>query len=311
MAVKLDVPEKRSFAWYFGPVLELILFLNGIEHEDEALRRPDLIREAFKFARAFALKRPYIYEGLVLPPDPSEITKIVPVGLYDSERFLKIEDIEMWEKWFEEFYRQHPELLEEARKAMEGVVREGANVRVVGPPRAVDIILSKLEVVREQGRWLGGVDLRLLRRLLYDVREGRAVVWGAFGLLREWGRGKVDAFFEGYVHIKGVPEGGLSDYGVVGDVEALRRGLVSGELSVEDVSSVLTALYTVYSIVEACLTEFLSGIEEHVTGEGKSLMVKPDDLEEQVIKPLRERLREVRVLVRGERKHLAGLNYLT
>jgi len=40
-------------------------------------------------------------------------------------------------------------------------------------------------------------------------------------------------------------------------------------------------------------------------------MVKPDDLEEQVIKPLRERLREVRVLVRGERKHLAGLNYLT
>jgi len=53
----------------------------------------------------------------------------------------------------------------------------------------------------------------------------------------------------------------LSDYGVVGDVEALRRGLVSGELSVEDVSSVLTALYTVYSIVEACLTEFLSGIE--------------------------------------------------
>ena len=69
LAAKIDVP-KRWFTSYFGPALEAVLFLNGIENEEEALRRPDLIREAFKLAKALAQGKPYIYKGIVIPPDP-------------------------------------------------------------------------------------------------------------------------------------------------------------------------------------------------------------------------------------------------
>ncbi len=58
----------------------------------------------------------------------------------------------MWEQWFENFYKKHPELLEEVRKAEEAVEKA---VRELKPPKAVDIILSKLEAVREQAEWMG------------------------------------------------------------------------------------------------------------------------------------------------------------
>ncbi len=69
--------------------------------------------------------------------------------------------------------------------------------------------------------------------------------------------------------------------------------------------NVLTALHTAYSMTETHLTEFLSGVVEHVEIEHGSLkVIKPRKPEEQVIKPLRDGLRSVRPIVRGLR-HLS------
>ncbi len=298
LAAKIDVPKKKEFTFRFGPALEVILLLNGVENEEEALRRPDLIREAFKLARALAQGKPYIYKGIVIPPDPSEAKKIVPVDIYDTtSSHLRIEDIEMWEKWFEDFYKKHPELLEEAKKAEEAAEKAARELK---PPKAVNIILSKLEAAKEQAEWMGGVDIRALKKLLYDMRERKELVERALSLVKEWEKGNKEAFFEEYMHLKNVPEERLDEHKLVGDIERIRRRIAAGELTPTDAANILTALHTTYSVTESHLTRFLSRIEEHMRETPSGLRIRPEHLEKHVIKPLRERLERIRPIVRGK-----------
>ena len=300
LAIKADVPKKIEFAQYFGPALEVIMFLNGIENEDEALRRPDLIKEAFKLARALAQGKPYIYRGIVIPPDYETAKKVIPVELYDVER-LTMEDLEMWERWFEEFYRKHPELLEEAPKTEESALKAAeVVVRELKPPKAVNIILSKLEAVKEIAAWTGGVDIRLLKKILYDVQDRKKIVEEALGLVKEWERGNKDAFLEGFEHLKNMPESELETHKLAEDIERIRRKVASGELFPTDAANLFTALHTTYSLTESHLTSFLSKIEEHTIGEPRSLRIRPEHLEKYVIRPLKEKLERIRPIIRGK-----------
>ncbi len=86
----------------------------------------------------------------------------------------------------------------------------------------------------------------------------RRVVREASGLVREWEKGDKEAFIEEYKHLKDLPEVELEDLGLVGDLERLRRRVVAGSLTPVDTVNILTALYTVYSMTESYLVEFLS-----------------------------------------------------
>ncbi len=297
LAVKANVPKKRTFVSTFGPALEIIMLLNGIENEEEALRRPDLIKEAFKLARALAQGKPYIYKGIVIPPEHDEVKKIVPIAIYRSFERLSLEDLEMWEKWFEDFYKKHPELPEEAKKVEEAVEKAARELK---PPKAVNIILSKLEAAKEQAEWMGGVDIRALKKLLYDMRERKELVERALSLVKEWEKGNKEAFFEEYMHLKNVPEERLDEHKLVGDIERIRRRIAAGELTPTDAANILTALHTTYSVTESHLTRFLSRIEEHMRETPSGLRIRPEHLEKHVIKPLRERLERIRPIVRGK-----------
>lgn len=207
----------------------------------------------------------------------------------------------MWERWFEDFYKKLPELVEEAERIEETASKAAeVAVRELRPPKAVNIILSKLEAVKEMAVWAGGVDVRALKKVLYDVRERRKIVEEALRLVKEWERGNKEVFLEGYTHLKNLPESELEEHGLVGDIERVRRKVVSGGLVPVDAANILTALHAVYSMAETHLTEFLSGVVEHVEIEHGSLKIKPGKLEEHVIKPLRDGLRSVRPIVRGD-----------
>jgi len=112
--------------------------------------------------------------------------------------------------------------------------------------------------VREQAEWMGGVDLRVLKKILYDVRERKGLVVEALRLVKEWEKGDRDAFFEDYLNLKSLPEVELEDLGLVGDLERLRRSVAAGSLKPIDVVNILTALYTIYSLTETYLVRFLS-----------------------------------------------------
>jgi len=135
---------------------------------------------------------------------------------------------------------------------------ESPAARELKPPKAVNVILSKLEAVREQAEWMGGVDLRVLKKILYDVRERKGLVVEALRLVKEWEKGDRDAFFEDYLNLKSLPEVELEDLGLVGDLERLRRSVAAGSLKPIDVVNILTALYTIYSLTESYLVRFLS-----------------------------------------------------
>ena len=173
-------------------------------------------------------------------------------------------------------------------------------VKELKPPKAVNIILSKLEAVREQAEWIGGVDLRVLKKILYDVRGRKELVVEALRLVKEWEKGDKEAFFEDYLNLKSLPEVELEDLGLIGDLERLRRSVAAGSLKPIDVVNILTALYTIYSLTESYLVRFLSNIEEYAEGEHGLLRIKPEKLGEYVLEPLKERLRRIRPIIRGD-----------
>ncbi len=80
-----------------------------------------------------------------------------------SISYLKMDYTGIWEKWFEKLYKKYLELKD--------ITEEVRAVRTLLPPRVVAIILSKLEVAREQAEWIGGVDIRALKKILYCIRE--------------------------------------------------------------------------------------------------------------------------------------------
>ena len=173
-------------------------------------------------------------------------------------------------------------------------------VKELKPPKVVNIILSKLEAVREQAEWMGGVDLRVLKKILYDVRGRKELVVEALRLVKEWEKGDKEAFFEDYLNLKSLPEVELEDLGLIGDLERLRRSVAAGGLTPVDAVNILTALYTIYSLTESYLVRFLSNIEEYAEGEHGLLRIKPEKLGEYVLEPLKERLRRIRPIIRGD-----------
>ncbi len=166
-----------------------------------------------------------------------------------------------------------------------------------GSLRAVDVLVSRLVAVRESVAWVGGVDVRGLRKVLQDVREGRLVLGEGLGLVRVWERDDTGAFLGGYAHVKGLPDEVLEEHGLVGGLECLRRAVAGGSLSPADAGRLIAALYAAYSLAESYLTAFLSELSEYVSGDPPKLRIPPEDLDKHVIKPLRNGLKAIRPVI--------------
>ena len=192
--------------------------------------------------------------------------------------------------------KRYKEKQKQAAAAAGGV----AGAKVIKPPKAVNNILVKLENIRESAEWMGGVDVRALKKLLYDLKEGKKIVEKTFELLGRWEAGDTEAFFEGMEHVKQVVDHELDRYKLIGDVELMRRKFVKKELDAADISALLATLHTTYSLAENHISEFFSRVEEHskVVGGGR-LMIRPEHLEKHVIESLGEKFKRLRTVIRG------------
>ena len=275
--------------------------------------RPEDIPRAVGEVHKRALKDEFAKETKAPPSELDKIPELVEEATKVLEEYFggdpkKAVDYTLDAEWEEaseqELEREYRDLLFRAdnifrewiasKKTVAGAVKE------LKPPKAVNIILSKLEAVREQAEWIGGVDLRVLKKILYDVGGRKELVVEALRLVKEWEKGDKEAFFEDYLNLKSLPEVELEDLGLIGDLERLRRSVATGSLKPIDVVNILTALYTIYSLTESYLVRFLSNMEEYAEGEHGLLRIKPEKLGEYVLEPLKERLRRIRPIIRGD-----------
>ena len=255
-----------------------------------------------------------------------KIEQIVEPG-GSSPLFVEMELPELFDK-----IRSMPEYREYLRILYEHglyphVIEELLHGPPEGPlPAVVSRLLGRMEAFVSAGVVGDGIDVRVLRVFLDELRAMRRVVEGGVAVLSLWERGDYvlpalgredvvvlgigeELARAGLGHIlevldrfgslppdslEGVAPDVVERLGIVGEVIRIRDAVRDGRLTIEDARELLKTLHSALSAAENAHAEYLSRMEELSVGEDGSIRAPPEHYRSHVYERLRRHLEQMR-----------------